>query len=215
MFTGIIEAVGRIKSVELASGGGRLAITCELADNDLKIGDSVAINGVCLTVTNISGNVFHADVGAETLKVTTLKNASAGNYVNVERPLKLGSRLGGHLMQGHVDAIGKVLNIIKLSSGYNVKLEAPAGLSKYIVKKGSIGINGISLTVADCNGGAFSVFLIPHTIETTTFKYLKDGDAVNLEADIIGKYVEKMAAPKGEAVCGSNITEEFLQRNGF
>lgn len=223
MFTGIIEAIGRVKAVERTGRGARLAVAVELPNNDLKIGDSVAVNGVCLTVTSLSGNTFQADVGAESFEVTTLGRISEGANVNVERPMQLGGRLGGHLMQGHVDGIGKILNINKLGSGVEVELEVSSGLSRYIVNKGSIAIDGVSLTVSTLRVDSqplglirFKVFLIPHTVESTIFKYAKAGQTVNLEVDIIGKYVEKLVRPdSGEGREPSRITEEFLREHGF
>lgn len=216
MFTGIIEAVGRVKSIEKMDRSARIEVMAEIANNDLKLGDSVAINGVCLTLTSRLGNTFWADAGLETLKVTTLGNLKSGDSVNVERPMQMGGRLGGHLVQGHVDCVGKVLFINKIDSGVEVTVEFPKEFAKYIVKRGSVAINGVSLTAAEVEGNTFKVFLIPHTVEATTFKFAKAGDAVNLEVDIIGKYVEKMThLDAGEYHQKTEITEEFLRQNGF
>jgi len=218
MFTGIIEAVGRVNSLAVGAESGRVSISASLPDNQLKIGDSVAINGVCLTVTSRNGDQFTADIGRETLKVTNLGGLKAGSSVNVERPLRLGSRLDGHLVQGHVDGIGKILNINKLGGGFEVTLEASSDLLRYIVRRGSVTINGISLTCTDYDERGFKVFLIPHTIEVTTFKSAREGDTVNLEIDIIGKYVEKLSGSVSDGVDTekqSNISEEFLKDHGF
>lgn len=220
MFTGIIEAVGQVKVLEKGGDSARLQVMVELPQNDLKVGDSVAVNGVCLTVTSRLPNGFWADVGRETLDVTTLGELKTGSYVNIERPMLLGGRLGGHLVQGHVDGIGKIVNIQQVTGGCNVTLEVCEKgawhLFRYLIKKGSIAINGCSLTINECDGAKFSVFLIPHTIEATTFKYAKAGDKVNLEVDIIGKYVEKLLRPDGALYQEpSRVTEEFLKRHGF
>lgn len=216
MFTGIIEAVGQVKSLEKGDASAKLQVMVELPQNDLKVGDSVAVNGVCLTVTSRLGNSFWADVGKETLNITTLCELEAGDHVNIERPMQMGGRLGGHLVQGHADGMGKIVNIQQVSNGCDVKLEVSNGMSKYLIKKGSIAINGISLTINECGNGFFSVFLIPHTITATTFKYAKAGDKVNLEVDIIGKYVEKLThLSSTDYHEPSKVTEEFLRRHGF
>ena len=213
MFTGIIESAGKVKAFEKRPKSALIAVDTGLTDADLNIGDSIAVNGVCLTITKRDNCIIWADIGAETLKVTTLGNLKAGDHVNIERPLKLGARLSGHLVQGHVDAIGKIVNINKLSEGDEVTLQIGSTHLQYIVKKGSIAVNGISLTIAECADGIIKIFLIPHTMEVTTFKYAKAGDAVNLEVDIIGKYVEKLLNPKDSAA--SAVTEDFLREHGF
>ena len=216
MFTGIIETIGRVKAVERRGDGASLALTAEFSANDIKVGNSVAINGVCLTVTSQNGNSFHADLGLETLKVTTLSGLLPGDFVNVERAMQMGGRLDGHLVQGHVDGIGKVININRFDNGLEVTLEATPSISKYLVKRGSVAVNGVSLTIIACGKTDFKVFLIPHTIEATTLKHAKEGDEVNLEVDIIGKYVEKLARPDtSEDSPPSKVTDEFLKRHGF
>jgi len=216
MFTGIIEAVGEIKSVENRGDSAKLEIMVKLPQNDLRIGDSVSINGVCLTVTTRSESTFTADIGAETLKVTTLEKISAGHHVNIERAMQMGQRLGGHLVQGHVDAIGKVLNINRIVNGVEATVEFGDKFAKYIVKRGSVAINGVSLTVTECGKHWFKVFLIPYTLDVTIFKFMKIGDEVNLEFDMIGKYVEKMMTSEGDnKPIDSNITENFLREHGF
>lgn len=216
MFTGIVEAIGRVKGIEKRGQGATLEIHAELPNNDIKVGDSLAVNGVCLTVTSRLGNTVWADMGFETLKVTTLGSLNPGDHVNLERAMQMGGRIGGHIVQGHTDGTGEIIEINRLDNGLKVTLEAERELSKYIVKRGSIGINGVSLTVTDAFDGRFGVFLIPHTIESTTFKYIRVGDRVNLEVDIIGKYVEKLThIDSREYHEPSRITEEFLKRNGF
>lgn len=217
MFTGIIEAVGLVKSIENRGDSARIEITtADLPENDLKIGDSVSINGVCLTVTTRSNSTFSADIGAETLKVTALRKISVGQPVNVERAMQMGQRFGGHVVQGHIDAVGKVLNINKIANGVEVNIEFSDKFAKYIVKRGSVAINGVSLTVTDCTKNQFRVFLIPHTLESTVFKFMTAGSEVNLEFDLMGKYVEKMMASNNdEKKVDSKITENFLRENGF
>ncbi|MBI2092814.1 MAG: riboflavin synthase [Deltaproteobacteria bacterium] len=216
MFTGLIEAIGTVKAIDKEGEGRKLILTLELPNNDIKIGDSIAVNGVCLTVTSRLKETVWADIGRETLAVTTLKDLSIGDRVNIERPLSVGDRFGGHLVQGHVDCVGKIIKINKLQEGMEVFIEAPKELLKYVVKKGSVAVNGVSLTAADCTGSDFKVFLIPHTVETTTFKYVKTGDLLNLEVDIIGKYVEKLfSGGAKETSEPSKITEEFLRGHGF
>ena len=216
MFTGIIETVGRVRSVSNAVGGARLEISADLADDSLKIGDSVAVNGVCLTVTSKGARTFCADISPETLKVTALSRLKENTPVNLERPLKLNGRLDGHLVQGHIDGVGKILKINMMGLGIEVELEAPRDVTKYLIHKGSVAINGTSLTISRLAPTSFFVCLIPHTIETTIFKYAKAGDPVNLEIDIIGKYVEKLArrgADETDKEC--RITGEFLRSHGF
>jgi len=214
MFTGIIEAVGSVNSLEIGEVSARVSITATLPNNELKIGDSVAVNGVCLTVTSRNLDTFSADIGNETLKVTNLVGLRPGDPVNVERPLRLGSRLDGHLVQGHIDGVGKVLYINRLGAGFEVAIEALPEVMRYIVKRGSVAINGISLTCTAANDHSFRVFLIPHTVEVTTFGSARAGDRVNLEVDLIGKYVERLLRP-GESAGESNITEGFLKEHGF
>jgi riboflavin synthase len=217
MFTGIIEAVGRLKSIEKQGDFARVEVSVDLMDNDLETGDSVAVNGVCLTVTGRSGGTFWADLGAATLNVTTLGRLNSGDPVNFERALKLGARLGGHLVQGHVDGVGRIVEMKEVMGGIDVAIEAEAKLLKYIVWKGSVAVNGVSLTVSACEDNIFHVFLIPHTIEITAFKFAAKGHAVNLEVDMIGKYIEKLTRTEHDTENERPpiITEEFLKLHGF
>ena len=212
MFTGIIEEIGKIKSFKKDSNGATVEVECSLVLEDTKLGDSIAINGVCQTVIELSSNSFKARVSDETLKVTTFENLKSGNIVNLERALTLSSRLGGHIVSGHVDCRGKFTKIEKLTDFYNLEFEIPQEQTKYVVHKGSITINGISLTVAEINQNRFKVAIIPHTFENTNLKALNIGDNVNIETDILGKYVEKMLSSKDN---DSNISMSFLQENGF
>lgn len=212
MFTGIIEEIGKILSFQRNSHGATIEVECSIVLEDVKIGDSIAINGVCQTVTEISSESFKARVSDETLKVTNFENLNKGSVVNIERALTLNSRLGGHIVSGHVDCTARFTGIKQLSEFYDLEFEFPQELAKYIVKKGSITINGISLTVADIYKNKFKVAIIPHTFENTNLKYLNVGDYVNIETDILGKYVEKMLLSKDN---DSKISMTFLQENGF
>lgn len=196
MFTGIVEETGFIKSFD----GHKLIVECSKVLENTQIGDSIAIDGCCQTVVAISTNSFSADVSAETLKIT--KGFKTGECVNLERALLPQTRMGGHIVQGHIDGTGKYLG--------DMTFEVPKELDKYIVYKGSITINGVSLTVSKNQNNTFSVAIIPHTLENTNLKYLKIGDLVNIETDILGRYVEKFLSTKN-----NNITEDFLKENGF
>lgn len=196
MFTGIVEEIGLIKSFD----GRRLTVECSNVLDGTKIGDSIAIDGCCQTVVSLGTNSFSADVSSETLRV--IKGFKSGVHVNLERALTPQTRMGGHIVQGHVDGCAKYLG--------NSRFELPKELLKYVVYKGSIAIDGVSLTVSKVDGACFEVALIPHTLENTTLKYLKLGDFVNIETDILGRYVEKFLSTQN-----NNITEDFLRENGF
>ena len=212
MFTGIIEETGKVKSLVFKSNGAEIVITCNTILEDVKIGDSIAINGVCQTVIQYSPTEFVAEISDETLRVTTLGNLKSGDVVNLERALTLSSRLGGHIVSGHVDCKGKFVDIEKLSDFYNLSFEIPQEQEKYVVYKGSITINGISLTVAEIEQNIVKVVIIPHTFNNTNLKYLKIGEEVNIETDILGKYVEKFLSAKDNK---KGISMDFLQENGF
>lgn len=210
MFTGIIEEIGTVQSFK-KSENASLTIECKNILEGTKIGDSIAIDGVCQTVTELTSNSFSAEISNETLSVTTFQNIKIGTKVNLERALTLNSRLGGHIVSGHVDGLGKVKSIEKSSDFYKVKFEFDIALTKYIAKKGSITINGISLTIADTASNEIKVAVIPHTFENTNLKYLKCGDFVNIEVDILAKYVENFLSTNNNSV----INENFLKENGF
>jgi len=193
MFTGIVEEVGRVQAVEARAQGSRLRIEAALVVEDLREGDSVAVSGVCLTAAEIGGSGFWADVSRETLERSTLGEARAGTRVNLERALRAGGRLGGHIVQGHVDGTGVVRAMEERGGGdWWLEVEAPAELSRYLVFKGSIAVDGISLTVARVDGPVFAVAVIPHTWAHTTLKDARPGVRVNLETDILAKYVERL-----------------------
>lgn len=208
MFTGLVEEVTKIQVLATRTNGARLFFMCEKIIDDLKIGDSVAVNGVCLTVTEIEGKKVGFDVSKETLSLTHFKQ---GDPVNLERAMKADGRFGGHIVSGHIDGVGKFIKKEFDGMSYVMTFEAQREISRYIIKKGSITINGISLTIAKIDGNIFSVAIIPHTFENTNLKHLQNGDIVNLEADMIAKYIEKFTASSDN----SGMTESFLLENGF
>ena len=217
MFTGIIEGVGTVRALARKGEGAVIEIACEFDLERTNVGDSISVNGCCLTVTSRLGRSFWADLSPETIEMTTLGDFAEGAPVNLERALVVGERLGGHLVQGHVDGIGTVLKIERRSEATEATIGVPPELMRYLVERGSVAIDGVSLTVTQCREEAFSVSIIPHTRLKTTFTTLKAGDKVNLEVDIIGKYVEKLTFLDSETYGDKNskITEEFLKKHGF
>ena len=194
MFTGIVEELGQVEKLETLTDAVRISITGPLVVSDAKIGDSISVNGVCLTVTEKTPSSFSADVMKETLNRSTLGNLSEGSKVNLERPVTLATRLGGHMVQGHVDGMGQIISREKSENWDVVTIEPPKDLLKYIVEKGSITVDGTSLTVASVNEKVFTVSLIPETLAKTTLGLVQVGDKVNLEVDVMAKYVEKLMA---------------------
>jgi riboflavin synthase len=197
MFTGIVEGTGTVAALAVAAGGGgaRLEVEAAFLAGDLRPGESVAVNGCCLTVAEPTPGGFAADLVAETLRRTALGGLAAGDAVNLERPTVLGGRLGGHLVQGHVDGVARVLERQPVGDGQEVKIELPEDLERYVVEKGSIAVDGVSLTVAGVGPGWFAVALVPHTLEVTTLGRRRPGDPVQLEVDVVAKYVERLVAP--------------------
>jgi riboflavin synthase len=194
MFTGIIEAVGQIRQVEQRDKGVRLTIASERLDfSDVAVGDSIAANGVCLTVTSLSGNAYTVDVSQESLNCTVGLNEPG--EVNLEKAMRLSDRLGGHLVSGHVDGVGEVVKFEPVGESHLLQIRAPSELARYIAAKGSITINGVSLTVNEIRAGVFSINLIPHTVEVTTLKHLQPGARVNLEVDMLARYVDRLLHP--------------------
>mgnify|MGYP000509372580 CR=1 FL=1 len=193
MFTGIIEELGTIKGVRTQLEGMRLSVSAKVVMDGMKTGDSIAVNGACLTVTEFDRVSFTADVSGETVNRTNIGKLRVGDKVNLERPLRLSDRLGGHLVSGHVDAVGFIRGMIKKGEVSVFTFETPKDISKYLISKGSVAVDGISLTVNDITGNTFSITVIPHTIKMTTLGFKKIGAAVNLEADMIGKYIEAFA----------------------
>ena len=198
MFTGLVEATGEITEVNPAAAGLRMRLSTSLAP-DLADGDSLAVNGVCLTVVAKDGDGVHVDVSPETVRVTTLATARRGSIVNLERPLRADARLGGHFVQGHVDATGTVEDVRQDGESYWLTVMFPPSLAPYIVRKGSIAVNGVSLTVAGVDDRRFDVQIIPYTWTHTNFNAFKAGDIVNLECDILGKYVARAIELSGAA----------------
>lgn len=215
MFTGIIEEIGTVKEFKKGTSDASITVECAKVLADTKIGDSISINGVCQTVTTLGNKSFSAQISSETLNVTNFSSLKIGNKVNLERALTLAQRLGGHIVTGHIDGIAKIKKVQKLSDFYNLTFDISEDLTKYIVKKGSITINGISLTVANITNKEFEVAIIPHTFENTTLKNLKPGDFVNIETDVLAKYVEKILSTGDNRANRSNINANFLTENGF
>ncbi len=193
MFTGIIEEIGEIVETRDTSDFRTIFVRGRGVFDDLHIGSSIAVNGVCLTVRRIAGNVFSAEMSRETLARTSLGNLASRSIVNLERPMRADARFGGHIVQGHVDGVGRILNFSREGDAWDLTVEYPDAAGRYIVEKGSIALDGISLTVASLRApGAFSVAIIPHTFENMNLKAAKAGDAVNLEFDVVAKYVENL-----------------------
>ncbi len=215
MFTGIIEEVGKIKEIINKSNSLELYIIAEKIVSKIANGDSVAVNGVCLTVTSFNSSGFKADVSPETYKVTNLKNLKIDDFVNLETALTLSKPLGGHIVSGHVDAIAKIEKIEREGNFTKIFIEIPFGLRKYMIQKGSVAIDGISLTINDISEKSFNVMIIPHTLGNTTLPFKKVGDYLNIEVDILGKYVENLLKYNDKIENKSNITEEFLMKHGF
>lgn len=215
MFTGIIEEVGTVKAVKRSGTSSFIEIQAKKVLEDVHLGDSIAVNGVCLTVTHFGGGVFRADVMNETLSRSSLGSLTSGSPVNLERAMAAGGRFGGHIVSGHIDGTGTVSDIRNDGIAVWYTIAAPRELLRYIVEKGSIAIDGISLTVAKVTDTSFSVSIIPHTAAQTILGTKKTGDTVNLENDIIGKYVEKLMKPSEPQKSESGITMDFLMKNGF
>lgn len=211
MFTGIVEEIGKINKIIKGEKSAKIIINADKVLEDVKFGDSIAVNGVCLTVTDYSSNNFTADVMTETFIKTNLKNLKPNDCVNLERALKLSDRIGGHIVSGHVDGIGTIKSIQRDEIAVWFEIKAPFEILKYIVYKGSVTIDGISLTVAYVDDYTFKVSIIPHTFQKTVLFYKKTGDEVNIECDILSKYVEKMLMFDSK----KGINMDFLRDNGF
>lgn len=212
MFTGLIEDTGTVTSFRRSHTAAVLGISTSLPVHEIALGDSVAVNGICLTVTAISGTVLTFDVSPETISKSTFSALRTGSRVNLERAMRLGDRLGGHLVTGHVDCCG-MLSKSEHVSGYHIlAFTIPAAFSRYLVQKGSVAIDGISLTVNEVSGTGFTVTIIPHSFDKTTLRDLAPGDKVNIETDILGKYIERLAQPwRGE----NGLSMQTLAENGF
>jgi len=211
MFTGLVEAVGSLRAREFRGGDQRLTISATALDRaDVRLGDSIATNGVCLTVVEITGDGFVADVSQETLAHSTLATLSVGSALNLEKALLATSRLGGHIVSGHVDGVGTVLKISRDARSLRFSIEAPAMLAKYIAHKGSITIDGVSLTVNAVNGNVFELNIVPHTAQQTIIAGYHEGARVNLEVDVIARYLERllMGESNGDRTTSSGVTLE-------
>ena len=214
MFTGLIQSIGEVRSLDVGGANGRLSIASSLVHDDLSLGESIAVNGVCLTVTGWDDRSFNLDVSPETLRTTTLGKLLPRTAVNLERALRLCDRLGGHLVAGHVDHIGTVLQKRKEHNAVYFEFAAPAEAMHYIVAKGSVAIDGVSLTVNQVFADRFSLMVIPHSLEQTCLKERRIGDPVNIETDLIGRYVEKFLAHQPGS-SAATLNREFLAKNGF
>jgi riboflavin synthase len=212
MFTGIIEELGVVDGIETRANGARIRLRCGKVLDDAAIGSSIAVNGVCLTATELSRNGFAAEVAAETLRRSTLGQLKPGDHVNLERPLAAGGRLGGHIVQGHVDGVGEIVSLEQRGGDWWLKVRVPAALSRYTAEKGSIAIDGISLTVAAIESDVASASVIPHTYANTVLKLRRAGDRVNIECDILAKYVERLL---GGRAGSSSLTEDKLREWGY
>lgn len=216
MFTGLVEELGRIKSIVRSSRSVRLTVQADKVLQDVKMGDSIAVNGTCLTVVEFTPHSFSADVMPETVDRTVLAALRTGDKVNLERCLRVGDRLGGHIVSGHVDGVGTIYRKESNDIAIIVSIKADASLLRYVVSKGSIAVDGASLTVVNVTADSLSVSLIPHTADLTTLGHKKEGEPVNLEVDIIGKYVERLLThPLPKQTSSSKLTDEFLRNNGF
>jgi riboflavin synthase len=216
MFTGIIQAVGRIAAIEKHAGDARLRIDTGTLDmSDVQLGDSIAVSGVCLTALECGANAFSADVSNETLTRTTLGSLRTGSRVNLEKALTPASRLGGHLVSGHVDGVGEVTERSADARSVRYRIQAPAALARYIAAKGSVCLDGVSLTVNVVDGAQFELNIVPHTLQATTLGEYQPGRRVNLEVDLIARYLERLLLGDRAADTSTTITHAFLAEHGF
>ncbi len=220
MFTGIIEEIGSVRTLNASAGSAVIEVNAAKVLEGTAIGDSIAVNGVCLTVASMRDGCFRADVMPESLRRTNLGLLRAGSKVNLERAVQLGGRFGGHIVSGHIDGTGRIISLVREANAIWITVEVHAGLMRYIVEKGSVAIDGVSLTVAAVGTGTFKVSVIPHTQDETTLVSRKPGDMVNIENDMIARYIERFVgagAVSGGSEEPSNggLTLEFLQKNGF
>ncbi len=220
MFTGIIEGLGTILQIRAAQGGAHFTIEADFALDQTKIGDSIAVCGACLTVVSLDGKRFQTDVSPETLSKTTFRSAKTGDRVNLERALRFSDRLDGHLVSGHIDGMGMIKSRKTIGNAIIFGIEVPPSLSRYMIQKGSVSVDGVSLTINRCDINGFDISIIPHTAKLTTIGFKKIGDPVNIETDMIGKYVERFIM---ERSTGGNkkqtgqlsVDMQFLEKTGF
>jgi riboflavin synthase len=217
VFTGIVEETGTVRELRFINEGAVITISAKTVMSGLKVGDSISVNGVCLTVTHIGSSSFSCDISVETLRRSSFNQIKQGVQANLERSLMLGDRLGGHFVQGHVDGVGRLVAKTPSGEGFEMEFDFPLELERYLVYKGSIAVNGISLTISALRRESFSVAVIPHTSETTNLNQLKLGDAVNLEVDILGKYFERFFQLGILQNDGPSfkLTAEYLKSQGF
>ena len=215
MFTGIVETTGKVTRIDRLSESVRLSIAAGRVSEDVALGDSIAVNGVCLTVVSIDAPELVFDAVYETLRRTTLGSFGVGDVVNLERAMIANGRFGGHIVQGHVDGVGRIASMRPVGNAWQVHVDVDSNLMRYIVEKGSICIDGISLTVADAGRSSFSVSVIPHTWENTTLSARRAGDALNIECDIIGKYVERLMGFSTSTNAAPSVSMDMLVRTGF
>ena len=213
MFTGIIEEIGKVDEIKKAGKSNSLTITCTNILEDMTLGDSIAVNGICLTVSKLDNKSFTADVMPITFQKSNLKNCRNGEFINLERALQLKSRLGGHLVSGHIDGTGKIISVTKYENAVKIKIQINPEQRKFMIPEGSICIEGISLTIAELEQNHLIVSIIPETIKNTILQYKKIGDIVNIESDMLGKYLYNFLQNEGKVK--SNISMQFLTENGF
>ncbi len=214
MFTGLIEDVGKVLKIARSGASARLEVSSSFPADEVRLGDSIAVNGACLTVVESSPSMTAFDVSPETIDRTAFRRLRPGHRVNLERALKLGDRLGGHIVSGHVDCVASIVSVREISGNYVYEYRIPNEFARYIIEKGSVAIDGISLTVNSVSEDGFSVNIIPHTVRMTTLQYRKPGDEVNIETDILGKYVERLLTGQVSNM-KSGVTMELLAKNGF
>ncbi len=220
MFTGIIEGLGAIAAIRSSGRGKRLTIEADFALDQTNIGDSICVSGACLTAVKIEGKRFEVDISPETLQMTTFDKAKVGERVNLERAMRLSDRIDGHLVSGHIDGMGKIRQRETLGNAIIVTVEVPEMLTRYMIHKGSVSVDGISLTINTCDADSFSVSVIPHTAALTTIGFKNRGDRVNIETDMVGKYIEQFMSgmpgrSKRKGSQPSSIDKEFLIKTGF
>lgn len=216
MFTGIIEGLGTLAAIRSAGRGRRLVIESDFSLEETRIGDSIAVNGACLTAVRIERHRFEIDLSPESLNTTTFRDARTGDRVNLERALRLSDRLDGHLVAGHVDGIGEIQARERLDNALLIRVAVPPGLSRYMIHKGSVALDGVSLTINRCDDHSLDVSIIPHTAGLTTIGFKPVGSKVNIETDLIGKYVERFtSSARGEAQPASAVDRDFLIKTGF
>jgi len=215
MFTGIIEEIGQVKGIKNISNGKRINIQAKTVIEDTKIGDSIAINGTCLTVVQLENDSFWAEAVGETLKKTTIGLLKFGTSVNLERALQMQSRLGGHIVQGHVNAACKVFKITKLGDNYLLEFKIETSLRKYVIEEGSITVDGISLTIASIENDKIKISVIPHTWQHTTLQFLKTGDIINIETDVLAKYIENMVKFSNSRSDSDIFTDKWFNKMGY